>query len=176
MDKEPSTYGLSPEGLAKILGVGVDAEKLDPEERAIRSKAELLEAMLSGMLPPDSATADALPAIVGRLCREVLPLEGRTLGEVLLDSTAKLEVIKKIKDHGKRLAARKRDETEHAASVAIYFGAIASALLFHDAKITQHSYKNLASSFGMLIDKPWVPSDLARHLSKARKACEKRTP
>jgi len=58
---------------------------------------------------------------------------------------------------------------------AIYFGAIASALLFHDTKITSYSYPSLAESFKTMTEKRWMAPELARHFSKARNLCKKKT-
>ena len=95
------------------------------------------------------------------------------MGGVLLDSETGLDVLETIKDYGKKLVAGKDSEAEHAVSTAIYFAAIASALLFHDQKITSYTYPALAEAFSTLIDKQWLAPELARHLAKARRLCIK---
>ena len=49
------------------------------------------------------------------------------------------------------------------------------APLFHDTKITSYPYASLTESFKMLTEKRWMAPGLARHFSKARALCEKRT-
>ena len=172
MKKHTTTFGVGSEQLARLLGIGLD---LDDHEHCSpnQAKAALLRTRLSGTLPLDPAVVDALPAILGRVCRELLPMGGRSLGGVLLDSETGLDVLETIKDYGKKLVAGKDSEAEHAVSTAIYFAAIASALLFHDQKITSYTYPALAEAFSTLIDKQWLAPELARHLAKARRLCIK---
>ena len=174
MDDKESTFGASVKGLAGLLGVGVGKDV--PQDAASLDKAagELLRARLSGTLPLDTAVVNALPVILGKLQGDLLPLAGRPLGEVLLDPDTELTAIKSIKDYGKKLAARRDSEADHSAAIAIYFAAIASALLFHNEKITSYSYEHLRESFSELIEDTWIPSEFSRHLSKARKLCEEK--
>lgn len=174
MDDKESTFGASVKGLAGLLGVGVGKDV--PQDAASVDKAagELLRARLSGTLPLDTAIVDALPAILGKLQEELLPLAGLSLGGVLLDANTELSAIKSIKDYGKKLAARRDSQADHSAAIAIYFAAIASALLFHGEKITSYSYEHLRESLNELIEDTWIPSELSRHFSKARKMCERK--
>ena len=174
MDDKESTFGASAKGLAGLLGVGAGIDVPQDAVGADRAAGELLGARLAGTLPLDTAVVDALPAILGKLQAELLPLAGRPLGEVLLDAKTELGVIKRIKDYGKKLAAGRDSKANHSAATAIYFASIASALLFHDKKITSYSYEHLRESFNELIEETWIPPQLARHLSKARRFCKKR--
>ena len=174
MDDKESTFGATVKGLHGLLGVGVGKDV--PQDAASVDKAagELLQARLAGTLPLDTAVVDALPAILGKLQGELLPLAGKSLGEVLLDANTELNAIKSIKDYGKKLAARRDSEADHSAATAIYFAAIASALLFHGERITSYSYEHLRESFNELRESTWIPSELYRHLSKACRMCEKK--
>ncbi len=166
-----STFGITPKGLASLLGIGISGEqKPDVDQLA----GELLKAQWAGTLPLDTAVVNALPAITRRFERERVPLSGRALGEVMLDSATDLTIIKRIKDYGKKLAGRKDSEADHAVGIAIYYAAIASAMVFHEEKITQHSFRSLANAFDTLRKKPWVPSELSRHFLRARRYCIKK--
>ncbi len=173
MNKDSTTFGQSPERLARLLGLGMETSS-DGETDPETSKAELLRLRLVGTLPLETVVIDAIPAIAGRLCEALLPLRGKALGEAILDQTTELDMLKKVKDYSKKLASRDDSEAEHTVSVTIYFAAIASALLFHDCRITSYTYPSLAEAFGSLIDKPWLTPELARHFAKARKLCEKK--
>ena len=174
MDDKESTFGISVKGLADLLGIGVGKHLPQDPASADRATAELLGARLAGTLPLETAVVNALPAILGRLQKELLPLGGRPLGEVLLDADVELDAIVSIKNYGKKLAAQRDSPADHSAATAIYFAAIASALLFHDKKFTSYSYEHLRESFNELIEEPWIPSELSRHLSKARRLCKKK--
>ena len=172
MDKKTTTFGRDPGGIARLLGIGAEADQggESPEE----AKADLLRARLSGTLPLETAVVEDLPAIAGRLCEDLFPLRGKPLGDALLDKETSLAVLERIKDYGKKLAGRKDRETEHAVGIAIYFAAIASALLFHDKRITSYGHQALTEAFGTLIEKRWVAPELVRHFSKARKLCARK--
>ena len=174
MDDKESTFGASVKGLAGLLGVGVGKDVPQDAASADKAAGELIRARLAGTLPLDTAVVDALPAILGKLQEELLPLAGRPLGEVLLDSDTELDAIKSIKDYGKKLAARGDSQADHSAAIAIYFAAIASALLFHGEKITSYNYEYLVGSFGELIEGTWIPPELTRHFSKAQRLCKKK--
>jgi len=169
-----STSGIDPERLARLLAVG--AENAGPETSDLpdQAMAGLLRARLAGPLPLDGAVVDSLPAILGRPCQELMVLAGRTLGEVLLDPKADPDVIEAIKDYGKALGTRWPEGPEHAVAITIYYGGIAAAMVFHDHKITAHSYEKLGTAFGKLIEKPWMLPEVARLLSKAQDVCRRR--
>ncbi|MCK4623935.1 MAG: hypothetical protein KAV00_01395 [Phycisphaerae bacterium] len=169
-DKETTTFGFSPKRMAKLLGIGVEDDG-QSNEAVTEAKAELLRARFAGPLPLETAVVDVLPTLMGKLCQELLPLGGRPLGEVLLDEETGLDVLEKIKAYGKKLA--RQDEPERSVGITVYYTAIASALLFHDKKITGHSYRYLRDSFDA-IDKDWMPGNLARHITKAQRICGKR--
>jgi hypothetical protein len=154
--------------LASLLGIGISGRQ-KPEVDPLAG--ELLEAQLASTLPLDSLVADTPPAVMGRSERERVPLSGRPLGEVLLDSATDLTTIRGIKDYGKKLAGRKDSGADHAVGIAIYYAAIASAMVFHEEKITQHSFRSLADAFDTLRQKPWVPSELSRHFLIAHGYC-----
>ena len=170
MARDPTSEFTSRQ-LAKLLGVALDREPLRSKEDADGAIASALEGRLAGTLPLDTAVVHALPVILGRLCNELIPLQGRRLGEVLLDPQTDLPAIRTIKDYAKKLAARADSEVDYAVGLTLYYAAIASAWLFHRERITKHSLESLAESLEMLIDKRWLPLELGRHLSIAAKAC-----
>lgn len=170
-DKKPTTFASDSDRLARLLSVGVEPDDL-PEASPHEAKAELLSARLAEVLPPEAGASGA-GSLLGRLQRKLLPTEGRTLGEVLLDKRTRLEVFEAIKARHKRLAGDKEDACGHAVAVAIYFAAIAGALLFHRKRITSYSHEDLAGSFRVLSEKRWMPPELAEHFVKARQFCLK---
>ena len=168
---EDTTFGFPPGHMADLLGIGVAGEEQSGKDAA-ETKAELLRARFAGPLPLETTVIEALPALIGKLCQNLLPLGGKSLKEVLLDEETDLQIIEQIKDYGKKLAKRD-DESDQAVGIAVYYTAIASALLFHRQKITQHPYSYLRDSFEAM-DKNWMPGDLARHIMKAHQICRKR--
>ena len=81
-------------------------------------------------------------------------------------------MIRKIKDHAKKVASPKGSDVDHAVGTTIYYAAIASALAFHGQKITTHSFLKLDRSFAALAHKTWITPELAGLFSEACKRCQ----
>ena len=170
--KRDSISGLSSAQLVQLLGVGAEEgvqDAGDPSEKTAR----LLSDRLAGPLPMKTDVVEALPVLMGKLQRKLVPQEGKSVGELLLDKETKLDAIRMIKDYGKKLGKHRGSESEHAVGVVIYYAAIASALLFQNEKITSYSFKSLAESFEIMMQKPWLPSSMSRLYAKAKKLCRK---
>ena len=165
-----STHGLGPDRLSRLLGLTFDAEAQDAQAAAREAAARMLRVRLAGPLPMGPAAVEELQAVL-RLRKDLLPEGGRGLGEVLLDGKASLDSLRRIKDYGKKVGSRRGSEEQHAVAVAIYYAAIAGALLFHGRRITSYSYEALAEWFAMLADKQWMTAELAAHFAKARDLC-----
>jgi hypothetical protein len=175
MAEESSTFGLSPEKLARLLNIGSDIGKTNDAINSEERKAELLQDWLTATLPLDAVLLESLPVILQRLCRQLQPHLGEQFKKVLKDPQTDILVIRKIKDYSKRFVTSARSEAEHDAATVIYFAAIASALLFHDIKITKFSYKTLDESFSKLIGEKWINADIAELFSQARLVCRKKS-
>jgi hypothetical protein len=154
--KEETTYGLSPDRLAKLLALGLESKKDQDDLEEEETAANVLKEMLSRKLPAE----------------EVLGAD-KTIGNLLLDAKTDLTVIKTLKEYGKELA-RGGAEAEKGAATAIYYASIASALVFHQQKITQHSYEKLAGALTDLEQKTWIPSRLRGLFKKAVAVCDER--
>ena len=65
-------------------------------------------------------------------------------------------------------------EADQATATVVYYAAIASALLFHQRRITEHTYDKLEKAYGDLEQKDWIPSELKELFRKAKAACQER--
>ena len=110
--------------------------------------------------------------MVGRLGHETGWLSGKTLVEVLLDPRTDIGLLRAIKECCKRLSSgsgvQGGDRCRHDLCT---MPRLASALVYHDKRITQHSYETLDEAFKLLIDKPWMDPELAGLFSQARGLC-----
>lgn len=169
--KKKTIYGLSPERLARILALAArpgDSAKSSPSEP---TPAEVLQGILSAGPPLDPSAPNSLPTILDWPCREVLTAARRKIGELLLDPETDLEILRALKEYGKTLAGRRRTESQQIAATAIYYAAIASALVFHDRRITRLSCQKLHEAFTRLEGEQWVPSELKDLLRRAGAEC-----
>ncbi len=172
--KDETTYGLSPEQLARLLAIGLPGSEAQDDTAAPPTPAEVLRDMLESKLTLDPAIPESLPAVLNRPCEEMLPAAGRTISDLLLDSKTDLSVIKAVKDYAKELARRGGTDAQEAAATTIYYAAIASALVFHGHKITRHSYEKLQEAYAELEQKPWGSSELKDLFRKALAICQER--
>ena len=172
--KDDTTYGLRPEQLARLLGFGLQGVHASDGPDASRSPVEALKDMLVRPLPLDAALPDSLPAVLKWTSDEVLAAATRKLGDLLLDSATSLSVVKTLKGYAKKLVRRSGSEARQAAALVVYYASIADALVFHEQKITQHSYRALDEAYDELKQKPWVPSELKDLFEKAQAFCRQR--
>ena len=171
MDAKKTSYGSDARGLAEMIGMGTGGR--DEEMIPAEARESYLAQQLGSTLPLTREQAAKL-ADVAMQFREGLPLGGRAVGEALLDERTELAELVEIKEHGKAMSVSGETEIERDAGLAIYYAAIASALLYHGTRITAYSYAALVDAFGRLIDKRWMDPKLARHLAKARKKCKRK--
>jgi hypothetical protein len=169
MDKR-STFGLRLDQLAGLFALGAEGPVDMPEGR--QKMTEMLEEHLTAALPTGVLVLDALMMMVRRLGYETQPLAGRTLKEVLLDRQSDIGLLRAIKECSKRLSLSLESKAEAAIATTLYYAAMASALVHHGQKITQHSRAALAEAFALLKDKPWMEPDLAALFSQAHDICQ----
>jgi hypothetical protein len=166
-----STYGLRLDQLAGLFSLGIDCpvEGREGQQRM----AAMLREHLTCALPAGPLLLDALVMMVGRLGYEARSLGGKTLVELLLDPRTDLGLLRAIKECCKRLSSSLESKAEAAIATTLYYAAMASALVYHDKKITQHSYDALDEACALLMDKPWMDRELAALFCRARGLCQR---
>ena len=165
-----STYGLRLDQLAGLFSLGIESslEGCDGQQRM----AAMLHEHLTSALPAGPLLLDALVMMVGRLGYKTHSLGGKTLVEILLNPRTDLGLLRAIKECCKRLSSSLDSKDEAAIATTLYYAAMASALVYHDKKITQHSYDMLDEACALLIEKPWMDRELAGLFSRARGLCQ----
>lgn len=179
MKNEPTTFGLSREGLARLWEVGTDVAEQDGSTEN-HKKTELLRDRLAEPwplagepLPLDPTATPMLPEPLNFVLEQFRPLTGCSVGDLLFDPNADPSVVWHIKDRCKERAQSCSSELEREAATVIYYAAIANALLFHeeshlpDGKITTFSHAELSEHFSRLRNIPWLTSDLVGLFKKA---------
>ena len=113
--------------------------------------------------------------ILGRLEQEILPEEERPVQEILLDESSSLATLKRVKNYGKKLARRQIESgsTDDIVAVAIYYAAIASALVHHQQRITSYDGSYLGRSFSFLAEKSWMSPELTCLFHRAAGVCQR---
>ena len=168
--QDSTTNGLSPEKLARLLKLAVENKPALNKVDYDQERAEMLQGLLSKAVPSDPALLASIPRIIQYLCNELLPAGAASVGDLLNSPETDLATLRQIKSYGKELAAKK-DSPEHEVGTAVYYAAIASALLRHDEKISMHSAKELLDAFSVLGNKSWMSEDLASLFKQACSQC-----
>lgn len=96
---------------------------------------------------------------------------GRALSQLLMNPQTDLAMVRTLKDYAKALSLSDAQGPEHTAAIAVYYAAIASALVFHGRKITRHSYETLRGAFSQLAEKNWLPREMKELFRRGREAC-----
>jgi len=168
---DSSTFGLNREKLAKLWKMGADASKESGDPDAEQDRAELLQQHLAESLPLEAGVAHLLPDILTVVCEKLRPFTGCSFRALLLDPETDLTILETIKALHKKQAESIASEPRQAVATAIYYAAIASALVHHDVRITKLSYENLRPSFEELAQSDWLPTDLKQLMVQAHESC-----
>ncbi len=164
---ESKTSRLSADKLARLWDIGSEVPAAGtggPEEQ----RAERLRDWLARSLPPDEDLRGLLSEGLGHLCRDLRPFSGDAIGLLITCPETDVVALRRIKHLAKERGTAAGNEMDRDVALAVYFAAIASALVFHDTKISQHGDRKLKTAFGSLGRQPWVPPDLAHLFEKAR--------
>jgi hypothetical protein len=174
MEDKSISAGLTSDQLARLWSLGSDCARELPGADADQKRRDVLLDYLASSLPPDPALIEILPKILGHLCQQLRPFSGESLQALLLDPGTNLAVFERIKDRAKELGDVAADGAQREAALALYFAAIAGALLHHGTKISQHSRARLEQSFRTLSQQAWIPADLADLFTRAVSCCRKK--
>jgi hypothetical protein len=171
MPMEADMSGLRPDQLADLLKVAADDDVpwLLQEWQPVDA---LFQAKLAEPIPFDPSRPDSVPAVVGRPCREMGAYA--SFGALLADPQADVAALAALKDYAKALARRSRCFAAEATTTALYYAAIAAALVYRDTLITRHAYGDLRRSLMRLIERPWLPVGLRVLFGKAGDVCRQR--
>ena len=173
MCNDSTTFGSDPDRLAKLWKIGRDVDNGEMKLDENQVKSELLHDMLASKMPLDKAVAQVLPNVLAQLCEDIKPFAGDSFGFLLNDPDTDLSVIKRIKNYSKSLSKNVRSEAERDVVAAIYYAAIANALVNHNQRITSFSYENLLRVFSSMIEAEWVTPKLKNLFERAHKYCAK---
>jgi hypothetical protein len=172
MDKRQTTFGLSPEKIAELLNIGSGIAQSEKEANQNQIKAELLRDRLAETLPLNPSMLKFMPKVLVHMCHKLEVLAGKPIGKLILDPQTDISLVKNIKDYSKNLSESAKTEAENDTSVAIYYAAIANALVYHNLHITKFSFQSLRRSFYSLVSKPWMSADFVNLFKKAKQICQ----
>jgi len=124
--------------------------------------------LLRSKLPLEGTLKNTLPAMIQSLSQELKTLSGSSIEELLLDAKTETRILIQIKEYAKERGCSAQDDIQREVALAVYYAAIAAALLHHNAKISEHPCKHLKEAFSKLREKEWLPSSLTKLFEAAQ--------
>lgn len=173
MDKK-STYGLRHEILGRLLSIGAEGMQSGNTMSDAETLEVLLRECLASPLPKDSPLFDSFVGIMERLAKDIQSLANKPLGEVLTDPETDADLLVAVKDYAKKVCSSIVAPSGSSIALTIYYAAIASSLVHHNQKISQHSYETLRQSFTELSQKKWMALELVELFSRADGICQEK--
>ena len=174
MDKHPTASGLSPDKLAQLWNIGSEADQaqvdVDPDIR----KTELLRDLLAGALAARPPKGKSRSTEKTHLQSVVSSIADRPIERLIQDSETDVALLRQVKEYGKKLSDNAEAKAESHVANTVYYAAIASALVFHDKRITKYSYKDLEKYFRRLDKEKWIQETLRGLFSRAAEYCQMR--
>jgi len=172
MDKDSTTFGLKPDKLAQLWNMGDKMDQGNSEESDDQRKADLLFDRLAQKLPFDHVVAHLLPKALAQICKDIQPFTCNSYGILINNPLTDVTILKKIKNNNKKLSQNVNSDVEYDVITVIYYAAIASALVYHNQRITSFSYVHLNKKFISLLEHTWLTSEIKNLFQKARNYCD----
>lgn len=171
-EKKKSTFGLKLDQLADLFAVAAEDHAPADADCDHEHLAEMLRRRLTEVMPENSQLLAALSKISASDRSDLTAMIGRPLLQVLSGPESSVSQLQVLKEASKSVSTAAVSEQERAIATSIYHAAIASCLVNHDEKITQHSYDKLNESFALLLEKKWMARELTELFSHARRICQ----
>jgi hypothetical protein len=171
MDNPSIISELNPKKVGRLLKIYSENEEGADSPSSDQQKALLLRSYLSDALPLSDQVLQTLPVLMRQLYYETSRLEGQSLYELLLDPNTALEDLRVAKEFTKEKLNKTQMETEKKIAIVVYYATIASAMAFHDEKISTNSYEKLRKVFYSLLSKKWIFTELKDLFTAAGKKC-----
>ena len=173
MNKETTTFGLKSKKLAQLWDIRSEEEEGANKDIKDKTKAELLCDRLAQKISIEDFLARILPKAFAETCKNIQPFTGNSYGALLNDPLTDITILEKIKEDSKKLAQHKNSDVEYEIITVIYYAAIASALFYHDEKITSFSYDHLKDKYVSLLNDTWLTADLRNLFQEALNFCSR---
>jgi len=158
---------LTDEQKTRLLGLALEPQT-SASGNTDEAKGDLLCDILRCPLPATDHPSDITRGVATGFGSAL----GPSLGQLLTDPKTEVTVLSRIKEYAKSLGSHATGELEKDVLLAVYFAAIAAAIVFHGQRITEHLQMNLAQFLHSYANAAWTPSGLVDLFKKASLLCE----
>jgi hypothetical protein len=131
-----TTHGINPKQLMNLLAIGTDRElACDQILNSDKEIKEFFQKLIHRKAPKESSIIDSILILLRETKAYRQSVVDHSLADLLLNPVTDLALLKAIKEYSKQIYQSTVSKGENSISLAIYYGAIASALVHHKEKI-----------------------------------------
>jgi len=166
-------HTLRPEQLIDLLSIGMDADFSDSGElTSDEGIRDYFDRLVHRKISGESSIVDTILIFLRENDRYGKHVSGHSLSQLLLDPASDVDLYRTVKDYSKKIYQTTVSKGENSIAAAIYYLAIAAALVYHDTAISAHPKSTLKTAFEDLLTKMWMSPEFKELLEAARKRCE----
>ena len=169
--KKKSFSDLDKDILHNILKLCVENGSSEPEAEPDLRRSEMLEDLLAESLSNISHNQSLISKHLDSFCDISGLTESVSLRALLFCSDTDISILQKIRKQGKTLLHQAKTPEMQDVATTLYYAAIASALVFHNEKISKLSKDKIWQTLSILSEATWQPSDLVKLFKRAQKYC-----
>jgi hypothetical protein len=160
MTKDTGSLDLTDQQKTRLLHLALGPH--DPPEPANKDeeRGDLLHDVLRCSLPLRAGPREGSHLAATGSCQGLRSVVGPPIGELLQDPKTSVAALREIKQYAKARGSQAASEREKDVFLAVYFAALAAALVFHRERITEHLGRELAQFLGTFAQAAWMPTDL----------------
>jgi hypothetical protein len=164
---EPSFLGKERDSVLRFIRECVSSRPEQGERASDTQMTELLDQYLGAAVVTGSAAVAGPAHLVKHVYPGIDAPAVRSVRDCLLAANTPLPVLQEIKEYHQRIAGTSGSHAERRVATAVYFAAIASALVFQQQRMTSYSDGALREALSKLLAKSWLAPELKALLEKA---------
>lgn len=170
MAKGSDDLDLSDRQKTRLLSLALNADDQEASPGGEEERGDLLCDILRCPLPNGGFVLD-VRSLGTRTSHPTLRFVcGPPIQELLQAPETDVSVLRRIKEYAKVLGTRAESGVEKDVFLAVYFAAIAAAMVSHSERITEHSDDDLAQFFDCFARAPWISTDVAGLFKRAKES------
>jgi hypothetical protein len=174
MSDDLQRWDLTDQQRTRLLDLALHSNEPGPEDQE-ELKGDLICDLLRTTLPEPEASPQDSDEPASGICPPLRCITGPPIGEVLCAPATSLDTLVAIKQYAKNQGACAESQIRKDVYLAVYFAAIAAAIVSHSVYITDHAQKDLVQFLGFLAKATWMPANLAGLFSRATELMGTRT-
>lgn len=156
--------------LAKVLEIALYSAAGSPDNEG-EARAEMIQARLSDSVPRGQDSRREVERLLVEACQKFREDGGPLLGETLTNGSASLDDLTAIKNAMKHEVGVLPEGPARQVSTALYYAAIAAAIIAHRTRITKLPPSRLREKFVEYAAATWVTGELAILFQRASRTC-----